>query len=331
MTQRLKGALVYVAGLGLLALAVKLSWNASFVEAWHRLTIRAWIVSIVWAQVIFFLSGLQYSLMCRAASGRKLKLAEKAWLPVAVNLWSFLIPIQGGTIYSTYYFRSQFGITVAGALSLSLMLYIITLFLSGVVALLAASTADSSVHLAFWIAAIACALAPLAISPVLGFLSLLQKRARGRALVGAVDFARRLSQALRNLIYDYRSSLPLVGLNIVHMIVSAGWYFWIAWELGLAVTPIQATLLILVMRLSIVFRFTPGNLGVEQLVSAGILAAFGARPEDGVFLSLVATVTSIVLMLVAGIPFTLAHVRKGSGFSSLWRSSQTEQAKPPVT
>jgi hypothetical protein len=60
-------------------------------------------------------------------------------------------------------------------------------------------------------------------------------------------------------------------------------------------------LVALVSKLSLIFKFTPGNIGVEQAIAGLALGAVGGDPGTGILISTTALVTSLAVILPIGI------------------------------
>jgi len=55
------------------------------------------------------------------------------------------------------------------------------------------------------------------------------------------------------------------------------------------------------MSISLILKITPGNLGVVQLVSGGIMTMAGYSPDEAVLITLFATAISMALALTVGV------------------------------
>ncbi len=298
-------SLKYVAAFLLLTGLIYCFWDSTFKSALLQADAVTVCVSVLWAQAIYALSGLQYDLMARQSLKKHMSLSDIFFLPVAINLWSFLIPVQGGTIYSTSFFKFKYKIELSAALSLSLMIYLITIVLSGFVGVLLYFS-NRSIHPSILVVSIALLLVPVAVKPSLVVLKSVSERVRWTIVKRLLVFLQDLGSALSSF-STLRNSAGLIALNLVHVIVSVGWYFYISNALGFEHSVLTITLLVLVMRLSIIFRFTPGNLGVEQAVSGAVLAGTGGAAQEGIVISLFATASSMVLVATIGAIFTMLN------------------------
>jgi hypothetical protein len=95
---------------------------------------------------------------------------------------------------------------------------------------------------------------------------------------------------------DRKNFLIIFGINIAHIGITVGWYFWMSKVLDFNLSYIAILMITMIQRISFILKFTPGNLGVNQLFSG---LAFHLVKEDiakGIILS--AFGSAIVILLV---------------------------------
>ncbi len=280
-------------------------WDSTFKTALLQADAVTLCVSVLWAQAIYAVSGVQYDLMARRTLKKHMGLADVFFLPIAINLWSFLIPVQGGTIYSTSFFKLKYKIKLSTALSLSLMIYLITIVLSGFVGVVLYFS-NSSIHPSILGISLAMMMCPIVVKPCLTLSKYLSERVQWTVFKRLINFLQEMGTAVSSF-SNFKNAAGLIALNLLHVVLSVGWYFYISKSLGFDHSLLTITLLVLVMRLSIIFRFTPGNLGVEQAVSGAVLAGTGGAVQEGIVISLFATASSMVLVATIGSIFTVVN------------------------
>jgi hypothetical protein len=252
------------------------------------------LISLTLASVIYLLSGLQISLGLAHLTGVRLKPLELFTLPVTMRLWSYILPAKGGMIYSLAFLKAQYDLTLSGGFSLSLYLYIVTLCLGGLVGIFLSLQDDLGMY--FLLVSIAFTLSPVLflLSPIMGKWQRFQ------------SFAEQLSTLAK---------CPwLVGkitaLNILHTAVSGIWFYLLGVSLNLDISLTAAILLALLLKASIILKLTPGNLGFEQFLSGGVLAALGYQASSGMLISLAALATTLLLNVPIGFICTLKLARR---------------------
>ncbi|MCC6447870.1 MAG: hypothetical protein IT215_04210 [Chitinophagaceae bacterium] len=63
------------------------------------------------------------------------------------------------------------------------------------------------------------------------------------------------------------------------------------------------------MKLTVFFKFTPGNLGVNQFASSGIILLVGGSLADGFTLSLYQTATGVIVSFLLGSVFSIINLK----------------------
>ena len=102
--------------------------------------------------------------------------------------------------------------------------------------------------------------------------------------------------------------------------ISAGfqswWFYQTAIVLGYDVSWMGMTLATLIIRILMLVRFVPGNLGFQEILSGAMFAAAGLTVEDGL---LVAMINRLASMTLAGILGTGAVY-----YHSIFRNAESE-------
>ena len=120
-------------------------------------------------------------------------------------------------------------------------------------------------------------------------------------------FAKRLHRLTYTVTHDIhilwrnpRYTSVVMGLNLLHTLLYAIWIYWAATTLRFSIPVSSLIMLALILKTSIIFRVTPGNLGVEQIVSGSILLALGGKLGDGVSISLLTKMSNMLLVFSLG-------------------------------
>jgi hypothetical protein len=258
------------------------------------------VVSMLLALLIYFVSGIQYNAVL-ASQGIRLSASDTVTFPIIMNLWSLLIPFQGALLFSTLFFARKYERAVSGSLSVSLFLYMVTVSLSGFLGLIFVLSTGRAYGLVLLL------LGGIMVSPVFVSLAgavlrrLPQPQGVPRWLSRVTSFLTAALCALRILMSDRKMLLQVVALKLVQTLLVGVWYWVIASGLGLDVSLEVLMLLSMVGELAIIIKVTPDNLGVNQLLSGALLSAMGFNPQWGVLISLMASATTLVLILTVGL------------------------------
>jgi uncharacterized membrane protein YbhN (UPF0104 family) len=65
----------------------------------------------------------------------------------------------------------------------------------------------------------------------------------------------------------------------------------------------------LLIRLSVILKVTPGNIGVQEVLSGGIFSLLSLAPDQGVMLTLLTRVVTIVLMSTVGVVDSIVNTQ----------------------
>jgi hypothetical protein len=90
--------------------------------------------------------------------------------------------------------------------------------------------------------------------------------------------------------------------------VSFFWFVWVAKTLALELSVISILTLVIVLKILVVVKITPGNLGIEQLVSGGVVSLFSLNSADGIIISAFTKIFSLLLAFGLGSFFTLKNI-----------------------
>jgi hypothetical protein len=221
-------------------------------------------------------------------------------LPIAMNFWSLIIPIKGGLLYSLIYLKIKHRIQIASGLSISLYIYFISLTLCGLLGIYIHFTSNTQNIWMLVISSLFTLSVPLSF---ILFFSLKQRILNVNETTLVHLYKKFLDQmdSLVVLINNVRLSLYLFALNIIHLIMVVVWYYMIVYISEIDISLIYLVLVALVSKLSLIFKFTPGNIGVEQAIAGLALGAVGSDAGLGVLISTTALVTSLALILPIGI------------------------------
>jgi uncharacterized membrane protein YbhN (UPF0104 family) len=275
------------------------------------------VVSMLLALLIYSVSGIQYNAVL-ASQGIRLSASDTVTFPIIMNLWSLLIPFQGALLFSTLFFARKYGRAMSGSLSVSLFLYMVTVSLSGLLGLIFVLSTGRAHGLVLLL------LCGIMVSPVFVPLAeamlrrLLPSQGAHPLLSRVTSFLTASLVALRMLMSDRKLLLQIIALKLVQTSLVGVWYWVIASGLGLDVSLVVLMLLSLVGELAIIIKVTPDNLGVNQLLSGALLAAMGFNPQWGVLISLMASATTLVLILTVGLYGNQVFMRD-HGIDSLHR------------
>lgn len=278
------------------------------------------LVSVFIALVIYSVSGLQYLFLLRRYNQTKLNLSDIFLLPIAMNLWSFIIPFQGALLYSTAILKFKYKIKTAESFSINIYSYLITIFIAGLIGMFFVIR-DKMFFSTISIISLLFVLNPL----IIFLLNALFQRwhiRQNNILFKIQQFLFAVVHNTKLLYEDLRTTLMVVLINIVHTLLSVIWYYWVISIFKINLSAISVIMLALLAKVSLILRLTPGNLGIDQLASGGLVVLLGGRAVDGVLVSLFITFTTILIVFSLGVLSTIYNMKyfQATDFKSIIKS-----------
>jgi hypothetical protein len=303
----LRQALKISAILGLTLASLSLFLDFSDLRAFANISATRMAEILLAAQLVYVVSGVEFAAIIFFSSRTRLSLIDIFVLPISMNLWSFLIPFQGSLVYSTLILRYKYRTGLSDAVSTTLFAYTIAIVATGMLGLLFVtclgywSFGGFFVSLCLMISPFALLLGHrvLAIAPTTGVKGVDKTLLAVRAML----------LKLRDLLLMKRLLAVLALTNIAHIaasflmnvIAASALNFSIPWHGLLAYT--------LLIRLSVILKVTPGNIGVQEVLSGGIFSLLSLAPDQGVMLTLLTRVVTIVLMSTVGVVDSIVNTQ----------------------
>lgn len=209
-------------------------------------------------------------------------------LPLGMNLWGMLLPFQGAMAYMTVFLKRKYDVKISESFSISLFLYLLSIFLSGLLGLFfyVWYGIDSPI---FAIVSSLFLLSPVfAVAAHLVMVRLPAPRIRFIRKVW--DFGENILSGIRQLCCDHRTVSILLAIYAARMGNMLLLHWWIVQILHYDNVEIPALLLLnLWNMLSLLIKFTPNNLGISQVISGALFAVIGLNVEQGIMISLVSS------------------------------------------
>lgn len=239
-------------------------------------------------------NGVEYYIMS-GKMGFRMEKKDILLLPLAMNLAGTLLPVQGAMAYQIFYLRKKYGVSVSRGCSIAAFMYLITMTISGIAGVVISR--ESSSLCFFLISVLFAASAPI----LLGVFFLVRRiRFEGR-IRKLADFVRSTLEGVVLLLRETKTVVLLVVVYFLRLICMIVMFAWIARSLSIEVGFTALLLLNLWNMLSLIIKFTPNNLGISQLVSGVMFMLIRLPEEQGVLISLTATMSFVLVALTLGV------------------------------
>ncbi len=122
-------------------------------------------------------------------------------------------------------------------------------------------------------------------------------------------FATNVISQLRYQSSDHALLLKTLLVTIGAAILYSYWFYNSALLLGYNPEPYGIALATLVLRIILLFKFLPGNLGIQELITGAIFTSAGLGLEEGLMTALIIRLTSAFLAFTVGLPSLYANFR----------------------
>lgn len=270
---------------------------------WHYLkNVNGLIIFLSLSLVYSYLSGLQQFIILKKQNVR-LSLQDQLLLPMSMSLFGYIIPTNGGLIFSIYFFKKKYNITPINSISIGVVLIYISFFISGIIGILYCMLYPSNVFvlLPFSILLI---IFPFLVKTSINILIQLNK--------GGVVFINKIIEGLNKIVLntsisydDKRVFAKIITINLMMIIVNIMSIYYLIKMLNLEVPLLSVVLIVLFLRISSLIRILPGNFGIDELMAGGIFAFLGLTASDGVLIFLYSRIISLVFLII---PLGVFHI-----------------------
>ena len=277
--------------------------SESEVVLFYSISLKNHFISFVFCFVTFIISGYELKYIYGRNTEIKLTTYEVISLPVSMNLLGFVFPFQGSFLYLIAYMKLKYKTSILNTTYIYAFLFLLSMSISGLLGIVF-YLKYSSVSFLFLILSVL-----LLINPVIIFYigKLLEKfKPRNLFLLNKPKLI--LEQIINNLnllVKDKYVTLTIIGFNLLSTFVYAIWSYWIALHFNINITFFAILIMTFLLKITMLMKFTPGNLGLAQFATGGIVVLLGGKAADGFLISLFQSLTYLLTALSLWIIFTI--------------------------
>ncbi len=304
---RLKYVLPYIIAFLFIAFSFVLLFRYYDCSLIYQVSLYELAVSILLALITLSVSGFQYHSLLSLPDGTRISISDIVMLPASMRLWGYILPAKGGLVYASAYLKCKYGIRLLTSFSISGYIYLSSLFIMGCIGLFVALTSGRYVSfISFFSCLFILAPAMVGVMSKIAPCFPLPKNKTARIFLDSfVQLLNDLNASWTNV----KTTLFLLATNVVHTLLTFILYYWASLVFDLSLSAMSILMLALVLKISVILRFTPGNLGVEQLVSGGTIALLGGTAGDGILLSVFVSFTTLLIAGTLGTLNTISAMR----------------------
>jgi len=250
--------------------------------------------------LLYFMSfGLLMKVGFQRQFGLTINPSELLTLPLMMNLFTYIIPIKGGLLFQIFYMKRRHHLDISGGFSLGVTLFVTGLLITVVVGLaLNGWLGLGTGPIFYFLALIGVALVLFAV--VLGMLPV--TRTQNGSISGRLlQFLCEVGVQLRHQLSHPRLLRALFACSLLSLLVQTVWYWQAGVVLGVESHFLSMLLVTLVLRVVLLVRILPGNLGFQELVMGAVFAAAGFSVQDGLLIALLTRFVSVLLTGTIGL------------------------------
>jgi hypothetical protein len=256
-----------------------------------KLNTEVYLISFLSYLILFYISGFQTSVVVEKSTGIKIGALDKLLIPITQNFWGYLLPVQGSFIYSLAIFKNKYGISLSKSFYLYVFMTLFSVWIAGIVAFIHGIVIKQYYHTFFFLHFV---LMPMYTIFLHSFAKSLLKKNRYSKFL-RYQFLQ-LFRVIQQNIRDFKHFSLLIVLDFLFVIIYAFWTFYLSEYFKLNIDFIVWFLWSYFLKITLLAKLTPGNIGVIQAYTAGFLVLYGYSSESGILISIIQLVLLIVLI-----------------------------------
>ncbi len=259
---------------------------------------QKYVISAFFILLYNTFAGLQLRNVYSQINVVKLSWYDTLTLPMVMNFWGYVIPVQGSFVYSAFYLKKKYNTSVSSMAGVYLSIMSISLSLGGLFGIVFYLSNHSTNILFLSLTTI------FLFNPLLIILSslMLSKSKIINHLLG--KYSKILLDFTKPIIYYFKQPKLIVQtviLDAAAVVVFSIWSYWISETYDLQIPFLALLITAFLIKLTLLFKFTPGNLGLVQIGMGGIFSLLGLDFSSGVFISMY----QLVCLVVISFPISL--------------------------
>lgn len=316
-------SLRYIFSIILVIYTVFLLKNKDYFSLLNNVTLLEIITSTLIAFIIFAISGCINGFLTFKQYNTKLNLWDVLLLPLMMNFWNFIIPVKGGLIYFISFLKSKYHLRIVKGTSLAIYTQLICLSLIGFLSIIYL-VYSNQIMLPVTIVALCLLFSPLLLKTFGLFINKINfKSSKISKLKEFADLIVNESNLPWN---NFKTTSVILILNLLRLIYRALWFYWATITFNLNISLTSVFILTLAMELARFLRFSPGNLGIDELLAGGIFYVVGENTETGILIALYTRFSALILTFSLGLFGVLFNMKyfQLKGIKTLWQNFSKE-------
>ncbi len=261
--------------------------------------LSAFQIAVILTGGLFFLlaSGIELYFYYRIYSARRISMYDMFTLPLVMNLWGHILPFQGAFIYNALYLKSKYLISVGTNLKVYIFQFACSISI-GVMILLWFKINNNTIQPIEYFIYILSILIPFFYNKSWWLIQIfLQKYLPGRFQLDNLSYSE----------FSIKKIIFLFFINLMITFIYSLWLHVIAEILDYKISFVAILIAAILSKVALLFRFTPGNIGVNQFAFSGIFVLLGLAASQGVSISLYVSAAYFCISFTIGIIFHIIN------------------------
>jgi uncharacterized membrane protein YbhN (UPF0104 family) len=279
------------------AVAFTVFKDADPVSLLEGIGLQGILLNLLIGTVYFFSFGILMKVVYSHHYKMDLSWADSFSLPFSMHLWTYILPMKGGLIYQTFFVKAKYKLDMSKGFSVGVLVFaaslLITCFVGGALSFLVPNALPLQLML---LAMFGCLLFFL-------FAGRFVKKP-SEPKQGLIN---RLIQFVQQVLYQFNEQtkdktllFKLILVTIASTLLHALWFFHCAYVLGYEPDAIGILLATLVIRIVMLFRVLPGNLGLQEVMIGSVFLAAGLGLQEGLTTGILMRLSSVILAMLFG-------------------------------
>lgn len=263
-------------------------------------------------------SGMQYYMSLRIM-GCKLAPRDIFFFPYMQSLWGVLIPFQGASVFAVFYLKKHYSFHMTQSAAMILFLYLFNVVFGGLAGVIYSLCAETFSVMLF-VFALAGVCSPLFLYAV-------------NLLLLKYSAAFPVPESIREIIVSFFKSFDILLQNIKNITVLLFFQILrqVCWGVAFVILARQLVadvgflwgyLVAVSQELSLIVKFTPGNLGMNEAVTAFVSHLTGIPAATGLLTAVIASLLSLVQILIFGGIGSFMVLRNDAGIRGFWAQAR---------
>ncbi len=301
----MKDALRYVLAVFLFIIALWILTRDQYLELLKDLSFADIVISLILCLFVFTASGLKIWFVLLKQYHLRISLIDVVALPILMSLWSYILPFKGGLLYGILFLKSKYQVKAARGISISVYTYLISLVVVGLLGFYYCLKYNSLPSV--MIMSLLFVMSPFLIRI---FHNLFKKLAFSpSSFLGKIQhWTNTIMEEVRISWDNTPTTLISSLISLTHLSLRSLWYYWTAIIFHIDISVLAIVAMALLTELALIIRITPGNLGVNELLSGGLLTLLGETMAEGILISVFIRFSTFVIMFTIGAGALLANL-----------------------